>query len=152
MTMVTMAWSCYSPWRPCQDHAIFHNGHDMILPWCHGMIVMFDHGCWPGWRCRVHQIEGLVEFLSSKLPKKLLTQQALNLRIWTATIHKISIFIQHRDWDERCKQTEWNNPLSLCEGQKNLWEITTWSSILSYHLINIKIMPANKKWQLKNLN
>ena len=33
MTMVTIAWSCYFPWRPCHDHSIFHDDHAMILPW-----------------------------------------------------------------------------------------------------------------------
>ena len=37
MTMVTMAWSCYFPWRPCHDHAICLDDHDKILPSsCHG--------------------------------------------------------------------------------------------------------------------
>ena len=31
--MVTMRWSYYFAWRPCHDHAIFHDDHDMILPW-----------------------------------------------------------------------------------------------------------------------
>ena len=28
-----MTWSCYFPWRPHHDHAIFHDDHAMILPW-----------------------------------------------------------------------------------------------------------------------
>ena len=52
--MPAMPWSCYFPWRPCHDHAIFHDDDAMITPcrlWitmmmtCHNRIVMFEHGC-----------------------------------------------------------------------------------------------------------
>ena len=42
-----MAWSCYSSWPPCHDHAIFHDDHDMILPWSY-------HGEYESpWSCHV---------------------------------------------------------------------------------------------------
>ena len=28
-----MAWSCSFPSRPCHDHVIFHDNHDLTLPW-----------------------------------------------------------------------------------------------------------------------
>ena len=33
ITMVTIPWSCYLPWRPRHGHALFHDEHDMILTW-----------------------------------------------------------------------------------------------------------------------
>ena len=47
--------SCDFPWRPCHDHAIFHNDHDMIWPWSyHGdyespwsYMSYHDRHVWP---------------------------------------------------------------------------------------------------------
>ena len=48
--MTAMPWSYYIPLWPCHDLAMIMQWRvwiTMIIP-CHGMIVMFSHGCQPG--------------------------------------------------------------------------------------------------------